>query len=257
MTSTAPAALRRPNACAACRETGEPLDFTMAFQPIVDLEAGRIWGHEALVRTPTGGPAAEVLAAVDGEGRYRFDQACRVKAIELAGRLFGSDELMLSINFMPNAVYEPKACIRATLAAALRVGFRRDRLMFEFTEDERVRDAGHLGSIIGEYRRQGFLTAVDDFGAGYSGLCLLASLQPDLIKLDMHLLRNLDREPARRAVVGGVVAIARRIGVEVLAEGVETAGECAALREEGVRLFQGYLFARPAFEALATVRFDG
>lgn len=228
----------------------------MAFQPIVDLNVGRIWGHEALVRTPMGGSAAAVLEQVDADNRYRFDQACRVKAIELAGRLFGNDELMLSINFMPNAVYEPRACIRATLAAAQRVGFRHNRLMFEFTEDERVRDASHLGSIIAEYRRQGFLTAVDDFGAGYSGLSLLAALQPDLIKLDMHLLRNLDREPARRTVVSGVIAIARRLGVEVLAEGVETASECAALREEGVRLFQGYLFARPAFEGLAAVQLD-
>lgn len=238
--------------CAACRD-GEalPFNFTMAFQPIVDVGEGRVWGYEALVRGTAGQGAAWVLDQVGEDERYRFDQACRVKAIELAGRLFPhGEDLRLSINFMPNAVYEPSACIRATLAAALKVGFRRDRIMFEFTEGEEVLDVQHLKRIINEYRRQSFVTAIDDFGAGYAGLKLLAAFQPDLIKLDMDLLRGLDAEVARARVVSGVVSIARDLGVEVLAEGVETAGELQVLRSFGINLFQGYYFARPEVEAL-------
>lgn len=244
-------------ACEGCRsDKALPFDFTMAFQPIVDLDAGRVWGYEALVRGTDGAGAGAILAQVDEENRYRFDQACRVKAIELAGRLFPRDEdLRLSINFMPNAVYEPAACIRATLAAAMTVGFRRDRIMFEFTEDERVRDVGHLQRIIAEYRRQGFVTAIDDFGAGYAGLGLLAEFQPDLIKLDMDLIRDVDLRPARRAIVSGILKMARLIGVEVLAEGIESAGERDFLAREGVRLMQGWLFARPGFETLPAVDF--
>lgn len=223
----------------------------MAFQPIVDVGAGRVWGYEALVRGTAGQSAGWVLDQVGDDERYRFDQACRVKAIELAGSLFPQGEdLRLSINFMPKAVYEPSACIRATLAAALKVGFRRDRIMFEFTEGEEVVDVQHLKRIINEYRRQSFVTAIDDFGAGYAGLNLLAAFQPDLIKLDMDLLRGLDKEIARARVVAGVVSIAGDLGVEVLAEGVETAGELQVLRSFGVNLFQGYYFARPEVEAL-------
>ncbi len=241
--------------CAACRD-GEALafSFTMAFQPIVDAGAGRVWGYEALVRGTAGESAWSILQQVGEEERYRFDQACRVKAIELASALYPRDEaLKLSINFMPNAVYEPSACIRATLAAALRTGFRRDRIMFEFTEGERVTDVAHLQRIIDEYRRQGFITAIDDFGAGYAGLGLLATFQPDLIKIDMDLLRGIDGSKAKTAIVGGVVRIARELGVEVLAEGVETAAEFAVLRALGIDLFQGYLFAKPQLEALPTV----
>ena len=105
--------------CEGCRD-GETLDFdfTMAFQPIVDLGARRVWGYEALVRGVNGDGAGAVLARVNDRNRYRFDQACRVKAIGAAGKLFNGEHLRLSINFMPNAVYEPAACIRSSLAAA-------------------------------------------------------------------------------------------------------------------------------------------
>mgnify|MGYP006179185267 CR=1 FL=1 len=93
----------------------------MAFQPIIDLAEGRIWGYEALVRGRDGEGAAAVLAAVTDQNRYRFDQACRVKAIELAGtRMPAGSTAKLSINVLPNAVYEPTACIRATWRRAWR-----------------------------------------------------------------------------------------------------------------------------------------
>ncbi|ESR26420.1 EAL domain-containing protein [Lutibaculum baratangense] len=236
--------------CQACRDGAElPFAFSMAFQPIVDIERGRPWAYEALVRGPEGQSAMSILDQVTAETRYRFDQAARVKAIELAGRLFGTDEAKLSINFMPNAVYEPAACIRASLVAAAKVGFARDRLVFEFTENERV-DAAHVNRIIEEYRRQGFLTAIDDFGSGYSGLNLLAQYQPDIIKLDMELIRGIAESRARRAIVSGVLATAEALELTVIAEGIETHEELSTLREAGITLFQGYYLARPAFEAL-------
>lgn len=241
--------------CAACRDGSElPFDFIMALQPIVDAAAARVWGYEALVRGVNGEPAGTVLAQVDETNRYRFDQACRVKAIETAGRLFDAPELRLSINFMPNAVYEPAACIRASLEAAARVGFSHDRILFEFTENEQMPDIGHVKRIIEAYRDFGFITAIDDFGSGYSGLGLLAEFQPDLIKIDMHLLRGVHRDPARQAIIAGVVGIARSLDVTVLAEGVEEHDEYLMLRAAGISLFQGYFFGRPAIGALPPVR---
>jgi EAL domain-containing protein (putative c-di-GMP-specific phosphodiesterase class I) len=241
--------------CQGCRDGAPlPFDFTMAFQPIVDVSQGKVWGYEALVRGIDGQGAGWVLGQIDETNRYKFDQACRVKAIELAGALFPDKEIKLSINFMPNAVYEPAACIRATLEAAHRVGFAHRQIMFEFTENERMIDVPHVQRIIAEYRKQGFVTALDDFGAGYAGLNLLASFQPDLIKLDMDLVRGIASSPARQTIIACVTAMARELGVVVLAEGIETEVELVALRAAGIQLFQGYLFAKPAVASLPTVR---
>jgi EAL domain-containing protein (putative c-di-GMP-specific phosphodiesterase class I) len=241
--------------CQGCRE-GAELDFTftMAFQPILDLPANRVWGYEALVRGPGGESAASILGRVTPETVYRFDQAARVKAIELAGQLFPADDATrLSINFMPNAVYEPAACIRSSLEAARKAGFAHDRIMFEFTENEKFRDTAHVSRIVAEYRRQGFLTALDDFGAGFAGLSLLANFQPDLIKIDMDLLRGIDTDQRRQIIVAGIIGIARALDIAVIAEGVETASELATLRSLGATLFQGYHFAKPHLEELPQV----
>lgn len=242
-----------PKHCAGCKD-GESLgfDFTMAFQPIVDMAARRVWGYEALVRGVDGQGAGAVLSQVTTVNRYRFDQACRVKAITGASELFRDPHLRLSINFMPNAVYEPAACIRTSLAAAQKVGFARENIMFEFTEDERL-DVGHIERIISEYKRLGFMVALDDFGAGYAGLGLLADFQPDLIKIDMHLLRGIDTSHARQAIVAGIMGIARALNIQVIAEGIETEQELAVLTASGITLFQGYLFAKPSIGALPIV----
>ena len=243
--------------CTGCSTSAAlELEFSMAFQPIYDSDAERVWGYEALVRGVDGEGAAAVLEQVGPEQRYRFDQGCRVKAIELAARLFPDPEaLKLSINFMPNAVYEPAACLRATLRAAERHGFPLSSIMFEFTEDEKVDDTPHLTGIIDEYRKRGFTTAIDDFGAGHAGLGLLAEFQPDLIKIDMEIVRGIDASRARQAVVAGIVHIATALDITVLAEGIESEGEYRALQAAGIHLFQGYWFAKPAFEALPELRF--
>jgi EAL domain-containing protein (putative c-di-GMP-specific phosphodiesterase class I) len=230
------------------------MPITMAFQPIVDVRRRTVFGYEALVRGRGGEGAGAVLAQVDDGNRYAFDQTCRVTAIELASRLGLAG--MLSINFLPNAVYRAETCIRATLEAAAKLDFPPDRLMFEVTESEQVRDQQHLKTIFDEYRRQGFTTAIDDFGAGHSGLNLLADFQPDIVKLDMALTRNVDTDRVRRAIVSGIVRLCEELGIRLVAEGIETAGECLALQDEGIELFQGYLFARPGFEALPAVAED-
>ena len=241
-----------PNPCASC-QGDDLLDFEvrMAFQPIVDCRNREIYAYEALVRGANGEGAGEVIARVRPDQMYRFDQTCRVQAISTAARL-GMDTL-LSINFNPNAVYEPATCIRLTLAAAQMAGFETGRLIFEVTESERVRDSSHLVKIFKDYQQRGFMTAIDDFGAGYAGLTLLAEFQPDLVKMDMALVRGIDQSAARRTIVAGLVAICQGLGCRVLAEGVETREEYRTLRRLGIHLFQGYLFARPQLEALPVV----
>jgi EAL domain-containing protein (putative c-di-GMP-specific phosphodiesterase class I) len=238
--------------CKACRTDGElGFEFDYAYQPIVDLASRSIYAHEALVRGPQGESAFSVLSQVDDSNRYQFDQACRVKAIRGAAAL-GMQEL-LSINFLPNAVYRPDACIRSTFAAAVEYGFPIERIIFEVTEGEQVIDRPHLVNIFREYRRFGFHTAIDDFGAGYAGLNLLSEFQPDIIKIDMELVRGIDTSAPKQAIVDGIVSICKALAIRVLAEGIETADERDCLRARGISLMQGYLFCRPAFKALGSI----
>jgi len=241
-------------ACKGCGDgEGLPFEFKMAFQPIVAVNEQRVWGYEALVRGPNGEGAHSVLSRLTEDQLYRFDQAARVMAIETAGKLFGDPEARLSINFMPNAVYEPQACIQKSLAAARRSNFPASNLMFEFTENERMSDPAHVERIVQAYKKLGFLTALDDFGAGYAGLSLLARLQPDLIKVDMELLRDIHLSRAKQAIVAGIASMARELDIKVLAEGVESEAELTVLRAAGIDLFQGYYFAKPGFMSLPNV----
>ena len=223
----------------------------MAFQPIVHLPSRTVFAHEAVVRGPQGEGAFSVLSQVGPDNRYGFDQGCRVKAIELAARL--GMRSRLSINFLPNAVYRAEACIRLTLSTAERVGFPVENIMFELTEDERSQDLPHLTSIFTEYKRRGFITAIDDFGAGFAGFEFLSAFQPNIIKLDMHLIRNVDSHRVKRSIVKGMVGICHELGIRVVGEGVETRAELDTLTGLGIELFQGYLFARPALESLPAV----
>lgn len=240
---------------ADCRDCGSAarvgFQFGYAFQPIVDVDHRSIFAHEALVRGPAGESAASVLAQVHEGNHYRFDQACRVKAIKSAAQL-GMAEY-LSINFLPNAIYKPEVCIRTTLEAARTHGFPTNRIIFEVTEGERVEDGAWLAQILREYQRCGFLTAIDDFGAGFAGLKLLADFQPDLIKIDMDLVRHIDSSKSRQAIVRSLLQLCNDMGIRVIAEGIETADERDFLHDAGVHLMQGYLFARPAFQTMAAV----
>jgi EAL domain-containing protein (putative c-di-GMP-specific phosphodiesterase class I) len=237
--------------CSACRADVTLPDFTMAFQPIVDIETAEVYAYEALVRPPGGGSAYDVLSHITEANRYAFDQGCRVKAITLAAQLQMS--ALLSINFLPNAVYQPAACLQKTFEAAERAQFPLHHLMFEVTENEPSRDIGHLQDIFNEYKRHGMITAIDDFGAGHSGLNMLADFQPDVLKIDMELTRAINTDTVRYEIARAIIGLCNSLHISVIAEGVETVQEAVTLRELGVRLFQGYLFAKPAVEQLPVI----
>jgi EAL domain-containing protein (putative c-di-GMP-specific phosphodiesterase class I) len=228
-----------------------PSPFTMAFQPIVDAGSRDVFAYEALVRGVDGEGAAEILSQVTRGNRRDFDQRCRLTALELAARLGLKDgHAALSINFLPNAVLDAAACTRMAQTAAEALQFPATRIIFEFTEGEPVDDHAHLGRIIKAYREAGFRTAIDDFGAGHSGLTLLAKFQPDIVKLDMELVRGIDSDRVRRSIVGSIRRMCDELGIVLVAEGIETVGEYAVLRDLGVSLLQGFLFAKPQTEAL-------
>jgi len=244
-----PETLFDESSCEECScNTGLGFSFTFAFQPIVDADNKSVYAYEALVRGPGGEGALSVLSQVNEKNRYSFDQVCRVKAVKLAAKL--DMQAMLSINFMPNAVYNPEYCIRTTLAAAQAAKFDTRKIIFELIETEDLDSLDHLVNIIKTYQKMGFQTALDDFGTGYSRYNILVASPPDILKLDMELIRDIHRIPNKQAVVAGIMTMMSQLGGKVLAEGVETEEEYFWLRSQGISLYQGYLFARPGFETL-------
>lgn len=239
----------KQQSCMDCL-SGKSLGFEirMAFQPIIDWQTRQVAGYEALVRGPLGEGAGWVFERINEQNKYYFDQACRVKAIETASKL-GLDK-MLSINFLPNAVYNPETCIRATIEAADMFGFDIRNIMFEVTESEQIVDHKKLLKIFDSYAKRGFITAIDDFGSGYADLSWLESLRPRVLKLDMGLIRDINQHPAKQQLVADVQKLCLDMGTEVLAEGIEHQAELDYLAGVGIRYFQGYYFARPALERL-------
>jgi EAL domain-containing protein (putative c-di-GMP-specific phosphodiesterase class I) len=141
----------------------------------------------------------------------------------------------LFVNFAPTAIYDPQACLRSTVAAIDQAGMARDQGVFAIVETERAHDPTHLRRILDYYRE-----------AGFSLLNLIHLLRPDILKLDLELIRDVDRDPYKARIAANLLNVATALGIEALAEGIETEGELAWVREHGACYAQGDLIARPA-----------
>ena len=233
----------------ACGELG--FEFSFAFQPIVDARNREIISFEALVRGPHGEPSATVFAQVPERAFPRFDEMCRSKAIHLASRLNIPNRL--NLNLSAQSIYQIDLSIMTTFQASIQSGIPVENIIFEVLEMESLTDQRNLLQYLRLIQDFGFATAIDDFGAGYSGLKLLVEYQPNYIKLDRHLIGNIHQDCIKQSVFSGVKHICEHLGIEIVAEGVEKVDEYRWLHEAGVSIFQGYYFARPAFEALPDV----
>lgn len=243
-------AAHRAEDCKLCN-AGPEIPFSMAFQPIVNVAEQSIFAYEALARGPHGEPAASILDHTLHNNRYSIDQRCREKAIAISASLGILDTPCdLSVNFYPNAVYEPRQCLQRTLNIAQSVNFPLERIIFEVTEVEEVRDKEHLRRIMSEYKDHGLRVAIDDFGAGHAGLGLLSEFQPDIIKLDRELITRIDERPAKFSILKAILQMCNDLRIQVIAEGVEREEEMNTLCRLGIQHMQGFFFARPEFEKL-------
>ena len=225
--------------------------FSFAFQPIVDVRNREIISFEALVRGPHGEPSASVFSQVRKPDLLKFDEMCRNKAISLASRLKIPNRL--NLNLAAQSIYEVDMSITATFQASIQNGIPAENIIFEVLESESLTEQKNLIQYLRLIQEFGFATAIDDFGAGYSGLKLLAEYQPYYIKLDRHLIGNIHMDLVKQRIFSGVRKICDSLSIEIVAEGVENIGEYRWLNEAGISIFQGYYFARPAFEALPDV----
>ena len=224
--------------------------ISYAFQPIININSQKIFSFEALIRSITNQSPEAIFAQVKPADLLEFDQLGRDKAITLAMQLGLSCHI--NLNFLPTSLINPKY-LEQTLASCDRHQMRPSQLIIEITEVEALHYEKAVIQNLNIYRRLNIKIAIDDFGAGYAGLNLLANFQPDIIKLDMQLIRGIESHGPRQAIVKAILQVCMSLGIEVIAEGVETLPEFIWLKNKGIELFQGYLFAKPAFECFPSV----
>jgi EAL domain-containing protein (putative c-di-GMP-specific phosphodiesterase class I) len=225
------------------------------FQPIFWAGTLDLWGYECLMRGrgEDGALVAPVTLlewARQEHLTFMLDRHTRELHLGNAGRAGIPSHCHLLVNFLPTAIYKPEFCLRTTVRAAALAGLEPDHIVFEMVETEQV-DRAHLRNLLAYYRATGFKVALDDVGAGYSGLAMMADLNPDLIKIDRELVSRSVESPFHREVCASLVKLGQDNGQMVLAEGVEREEEWRVMTALGVNLLQGYLFGRPAPE-LAT-----
>jgi blue light- and temperature-responsive anti-repressor len=248
MSNSVPVAARGAGQTQAAKSPSLAPAFSYAFQPIVDTVAREVFSYEALIRGPANEAAFRVLELVPDDLKHQFDQDCRIQAITLAAQL--GLKCNLNLNFLPRSLELCADAIGSTCKAAVDSFLPLERIILEVTEGEVINDHSHFAALLNEYRGMGIKLAIDDFGAGYSGLNLLAEFQPDHVKIDMHLVRGIEKHGPRQAIVRGIAQVCGDLGIDVIAEGVETLQEFRWFEDHGIRLFQGYLFAKPSFEEL-------
>ncbi len=220
------------------------------FQPIVSSHDPRdVYGYEALTRG-VGHDGALIAplklydAAVTANLLYHLDRTARIGAIRAAAQHQLASSVF--INFTPSSIYTPEFCLRSTIAAMRRTDLTPEQIVFEIVETGRFDDMAHLEGILAVYREQGFRVALDDLGAGFASMTLLHSLRPDFVKLDLALVRNVDADHYKATIASKLLETALSLGVESVAEGVETEEEWRWLADNGATYQQGFLFAHPA-----------
>lgn len=222
------------------RQVLEGDNFRIVFQPIVALENGSVVGVEALARfTPEPvRPPDEWLAEAHelGFGR-RLELLCVQRALVAVGDLPG--DWFMSVNVSPDTATSDELAVLLSSVPGTRV-------VLELTEHDEISDYDSLRPGLDRHRARGVRIAVDDAGAGYAGLQHILSLTPDILKLDLQLIRGIDTDIARRALARCLVDFAAEVGATVLAEGITSLAELEVLRSVGVTLGQGYYLGRPA-----------
>ena len=219
------------------------------FQPIYEFRTGAVFGWEALSRGPKDTPfhsPLDLFEYAEKNGQlYVLEQVCRAQAIRSVGTFGAHQNLFLNIH--PRTIIDPEFTPGKTMALLDATGIRPESIVFEVTERHAIHDPSLLHKTLEHYRSQGFRVAVDDAGSGHSGLTTIALLRPDFIKIDRELVRDVDQDPVRRALMETMVIFAEKIGACIIAEGIERRGEAMALIDIGVHYGQGYFLGRPCF----------
>ncbi|GFK95726.1 Phytochrome-like protein cph2 [Fundidesulfovibrio magnetotacticus] len=218
------------------------------YQPIVDLRGGDIFAWEALSRGPAGSPFEQpsmLFGFAEENGLvFPLERACRRAALAGFGPRAGGRKLFLNVH--PRTLVDPSFNPGETIRLLDELGLAPHDVVLEITERHSTKDFSLFHRTLDHYRGEGYKVAVDDVGTGYSGLWSIAEIRPDFIKLDMSLIRGIDANPVKRALIETFLTFSDKVGCKIVAEGIETASELSSLVSMGVHYGQGYFLARPA-----------
>jgi diguanylate cyclase (GGDEF)-like protein len=236
--------------------------LTSLFQPIVSSRQQNIYAYEALIRGPSDSslhnPINLFSAAERCNKTVALERSCRRTSI----RQFADQQLpqKLFLNVSPLVLLDPDFKKGETLDFLKKVAIPASRIVIEITEHQPTDNYQLMRDAVAHYRNMGFEIALDDLGAGYSGLRLWTELMPDYVKIDRHFIQDIDKDPVKLNFVRSIQSMAVATNCHVIAEGIETEEEFQAIEKLGVGFFQGYYFARPAAQAvtkIADAKFSG
>lgn len=233
-----------------CAPDGELCQF--ALQPVVNPGARSIGYLEALIRSPSGGSPADFFAAIPADKLYEADLHAKNAAFALASQL-DIGHAQIAVNLRPMSLVLVPSAVDILLEQITRHGLEPEQVIVEVTEDEFISRFDEFEKAIHQLRYAGIGLAIDDFGAGFAGLSLLARLQPEKLKIDRSLIESIQTNGPKQAIVRAIVNCCASLEITVVAEGVETAAEWRWLEAAGIHHFQGYLFARPLLNGIPAV----
>ncbi len=229
--------------------------LTPHFQPIVSLSQKKIMGYEALIRGPSDSPLHSPFNLFDTAERFdlstKLEYICREITIKRYAELNIKEKLF--INVSPSVLLHPEFKKGETLKLLQQFGVDPRSVVIELTEHQPTDDFQLMREAIIHYRKMGFEIAIDDLGAGYSGLRLWSELQPEYVKIDMHFIQGIHNDPIKLNFVRSIQNIASSLNCSVIAEGIETEDEFKAVEQLGITHAQGYYFARPTAVPLEKV----
>lgn len=220
------------------------------YQPIVSLADGSVYGYEALSRisNETLSMNIEVMfATADKLNRaWELEALCRSKALD--GFVSVAESKMLFLNVNPNIIHDDEFKDGFTKKRLDELGVSAEHITFEITERVSVAKRGLFHESISHYQNQNYGIAIDDVGSGFSGLNVIVDVKPRFIKLDMHLIRNIDKDETKLLLCKALADFCKNAGIKLIAEGIESEEELRELIELGVDFGQGYFLALPESE---------
>ncbi len=221
------------------------------FHPIIHAKTGDLFAQEALLRARNPhtqqvlGAGTIINACEKLNLHHQMDQRARQIAIRGAAQHV-PDTSRIFINFLPNTIYDPAICLRTTMEAAAEYHVAMSRIVFEVVETEKIPDMDHLRHILEYYRERGAFTAIDDMGAGHTGVDYITELHPNFVKLDREFVLAAEQTDQGRKQMDLIISTSHTHAAQVIAEGIETEAQMNLCINAGVDFLQGFLFAKPA-----------
>jgi len=232
----------------------EEKNIITVYQPIISLKDGQIYGFEALTRIFDKTQKVNIehiFKIADKMNKlWELETLCRKNALKNAKKI--KPEMKLFLNVNPNIIHDKNFKNGFTKNRLIKYGLDFLDIVFEITERNAIIDMEAFLGSIDHYKKEEFKIAIDDVGSGYSGLNTINNVRPDLIKIDMNLIRNIDKDELKQHLCKAMVDFGKNTGIKVIVEGIETKEELQTLIKMDVEFGQGYFLGTPqeTFESI-------